>query len=368
MQYLTGINIQPQVVQRLAESIRRNRLAHAYLFYGPEGSGKEVMAFELAKALNCKDPDRVPCGCCASCNKISQLIHPDVKYIFPTAAAWKPEDLRERIRQKIKNPYAGMDLSGHTSIQIERVRDLKNEAKFTPYEADKKIYIVSHAEKMTRESSNSFLKILEEPPANLMIILITSMREMLLATIRSRCQLMYFHPLNLSEIFSVVSQYHPLSDRVKKAARLCQGNLVKVFQELDVQEDDRRDTVYAFVRALLTQDDVQLFKIIDDLARLRDKNYLLNILVLLTLWFQDILHAKLFGNQAEIVYIDYQAEIIRLSEIYASGVFEDIFECIEQAGEQIRQNVYPQLVWTVLALQIRKVLQQAKGIRELVKG
>ena len=365
MQYFSNISIQPQIIERFTESIKRKRLAHAYLFYGPEGSGKEALAFELAKAVNCLDSKVIPCNTCAVCNKVSSLNHPDVKYLFPTASNWTVDDIKERIRQKAKNPYAGIDLSGHTTIQIERVRELKTEAKFATYEAEKKGYIVSNAERMTRESANSFLKILEEPPANLLIILTTSHLDLLLDTIRSRCQLIYFHPLSFKESATVINRYHPLTAKVEKTIHLGQGNLVKIFQELETEEDDKKKLMYAYVQSLLADDDIQLFSVIDELVRSRDKNHLLNILVLIILWFQDILHIKLFGNQADVVHIDYQPKMVQFADLYPLSGFEEIIAFIEQASEHIKQNVYPQLVLTVLAFRIRMVLKQKKVTREL---
>ena len=168
------MDLQKKVKERFVKSIKNNRLAHAYLFYGLEGCGKEAFAFELAKAVNCDNENENPCNTCASCQKISQFNHPDIKFIFPTVKSWNEEDIRKRIHQKGQNVYSKINLSGHTVIQIDRIRELQKEAKYSPYEAKKKVYIITNAEQMTREGANSFLKLLEEPPDSLMIILITS--------------------------------------------------------------------------------------------------------------------------------------------------------------------------------------------------
>jgi DNA polymerase-3 subunit delta' len=367
MPYFSKLTIQPQIIERLTESIKRGRLAHAYLFYGPEGSGKEAVAFELAKAVNCRNPDSIPCNACISCNKISTINHPDVKYIFPTASQWTVDDIKERIKQKAKKPYGGIDFSGHTTIQIERVRELKTEAKFAPYEGEKKVYIVSNAERMTRESSNSFLKILEEPPANLLIILTTSNLDLLLDTIRSRCQLMYFHPLGFKEALSVVTTYYPLTPQVEKVVHLGQGNLIKIFRELETDEDDKRKLIYSYMQSLMADDDLQIFHIIDEMVRTRDKNYLLSILILIILYLQDILHIKLFGQQTDIVNIDYYTKMVQEAGLYSLSGIEEIISYLEQASEQIKQNVYPQLVLTVLAFRIKAIMKQTarqKGDRK----
>jgi DNA polymerase-3 subunit delta' len=207
LEYFSSTKIQPQVLERLRQSIINNRLAHAFLFYGPEGCGKEAIAIELAKALNCQDDKSRPCNQCTSCHKINHLNHPDIKFVFPISNSWSMEEMKERQRKKAENLYSKIDLSGHTLISIEKVRDLKNESKYAPYEAIKKVFILSDADKMTRESANSFLKLLEEPPDNLLLILITSSLKGILDTIRSRCQRIYFPQLSFEEALYVVEKY-----------------------------------------------------------------------------------------------------------------------------------------------------------------
>jgi len=229
--------------------MKTGRLAHAYLFYGPEGGGKEAIALEIAKALNCQNEMTKPCNECPSCTKINQLKHPDIKFIIPQAKSWKSEDLQKKLNLKSENPYSKIEYTGTTNISIEKIRDLKNEAKYTPYEAQKKVFILTEAEKMTREGANSFLKLLEEPPDNLSIILINNSLSTILDTIKSRCQIIYFPPLSFEEALLVVKQFQDISDVEKKIIRISQGNLKNIFEILSQDIDDKRKIVYDFLKA-----------------------------------------------------------------------------------------------------------------------
>jgi DNA polymerase-3 subunit delta' len=186
MEFFKGLTIHKKILTQLSSAFEKNKLAHAYLFYGKEGTGKEALALELAKLLNCRDERIKPCNTCISCTKINKLNHPDVKFVFPVPSKWKPEDIAKSMHAKSENIFAPLEYEGSANISIDKIRELKNETKYPPYEGNQKVYIISEADKMNRESANSFLKMLEEPPAYLTLILISSSKNAPLDTIRSR--------------------------------------------------------------------------------------------------------------------------------------------------------------------------------------
>ena len=306
MKYFQDVTIQPKILKRFAQSIIYNRLAHAYLFYGPEGCGKEAIAIEIAKALNCNDNKSRPCNSCSSCNKINQLKHPDIKFIFPISVSWSIEDINERKNLKASNPYSRIDLSGNAVISIDRVRELKNESKYAPYEAIKKVFIISDADKLTRESANSLLKLLEEPPENLLIIIITTTRDSILETIRSRCHMVYFPHLSYSEALSIVTKYRSDTEEVKRAVHIAQGNLKVIFQILENNIDEKGKLFYEYLKAIAIDNPFTLMETVDKLTKKRDKNFLMDILNLLILWFEDVMHLKTFGIESEVINLDYK--------------------------------------------------------------
>jgi DNA polymerase-3 subunit delta' len=364
VEYFKEIINQPAVKNRFIKSIANRRLAHAYLFYGPEGSGKESFALEIAKALNCQDKLSRPCNHCSSCSKITQLKHPDIKFIFPEATNWTPKDIQNKYQLKAENPYSRIELSGSTSISISKIRELKNEAKFTPYEAEKKVYIISEADKMTRESANSFLKLLEEPPDTLIIILITTSLNRLLDTIKSRCHIVYFPPLSLEEVLQILSKFRDISEQDRKIVQISQGNLKQIFDIIEQDIDEKRQMVYDFLKASATGNALKLQEAIDSMAKKRDKNFLLDILNLLILWFKDAIHLVSSGAEAQIVNIDFKEEVIRFAENYPTSDFEGIVIEIEKAIANLRQNVYSPILLTVLGIQIKKRLTRVRQSSE----
>lgn len=361
MEFLKDLDIQSAVKKRFSNGLKTGRLAHAYLFYGPEGGGKEAIAFEIAKALNCQNEVMKPCNECPSCSKINQLKHPDIKFIIPEAKSWKSEDIQKKIRLKSENPYSRIEYTGTTSISIDKIRDLKNESKYTPYEAQKKVFILTEAEKMTRESANSFLKLLEEPPDNLLIILINKSLSTILDTIKSRCQIIYFPPLSFEEALSVVKKFQDISDDEQKIIRISQGNLKNIFELLNQDIDDKRKIVYDFLKASASGSAIKIQEVVEVIAQRRDKNFLLEILNLLTLWFKDAIHLISLNDEAEIINVDFEEEIKRFAKSYMNSDFERIVAEIENAISNVRNNVYTPLILTVLGIQIREHLKRARS-------
>jgi DNA polymerase-3 subunit delta' len=360
MEYFDQQTIQPSVLKKFRQSFINKRLAHAYIFYGTEGCGKEAFALEMAMALNCSDEKFRPCHQCPSCHKISQFNHPDVKFVIPQVKSWTSKDIQKRYQLKALNPFSRIDFQGPASIGIDKIRELKNESKFTPYEAEKKIYIITEAEKMNRESANSFLKLLEEPPDNLLIILITSTIHALLDTIKSRCQAVYFPPLTLDAALAVVSNYRQLTDMDRRLVQIAQGNLKEIFDMQDRETDDKRKLVYEFLRAAARGTAKDLSASVDSIAFRKDKNFLLDILNLLILWIKDTICILAYGGETQIINIDYKDEIHRFAQSYAPSDFDSMIAEIEKSISAVKANVHMPLTLMVLGTRIHHYLRRAK--------
>jgi len=359
--FFKDLYIQTAIKERFSKIMMTGRLAHAYLFYGPEGGGKEAIALEIAKALNCQNEVAKPCNECPPCTKISKFKHPDIKFIIPEAKNWKSEDIQKKYLLKAENPYSRIEYTGTTSISIEKIRDLKNESKYTTYEAQKKVFILTEVEKMTRESANSFLKLLEEPPDNLILILINNSLSTILDTIKSRCQIIYFPPLSFEEALSVVNKYRDISDIEHKLIRISQFNLKNIFDILNHETDDKRRIVYDYLKASASGSAIKIYEVVDLITQRRDKNLLLDILNLLILWFRDAIHLISADDSAEIINVDFEDELKRFANSYPTSDFENIVIEIENAVSNVRNNVYTPLILTVLGIQIRKHLQRSRS-------
>jgi DNA polymerase-3 subunit delta' len=361
MEYFNQQIIQPSVLDKFRKSLINNRLAHAYIFYGTEGCGKEAFALEIAKALNCSDQEMRPCHRCPSCHKIAQLSHPDIKFVIPQAKTSTPKEIQKNYQKKAQNPFSRIEYQGSVSIGIDKIRELKNEAKYTPYEAEKKVYIISEAEKMNRESANSFLKLLEEPPDNLLIILITSAINALLETIRSRCQAVYFPPLTIEAALAVVAAYRDISDTDRKIVQMAQANLKEIFDLVGQETEDKRKVVYEFLKAAARGTAKDISASVDSIASRRDKNFLLDILNLLILWIKDTVSVLASGGESQIINVDFKDEIQRFAQSYAASDFEEITAEVEKAISAVKSNVHVPLLMTVLGIRIHHHLRRNKS-------
>jgi DNA polymerase-3 subunit delta' len=204
-------------LQILKRALAHGTLAHAYLFSGESGIGKKMTARGLAAAVNCHaaTPDG-GCGSCPSCRKVASGGHPDVRFL---------------------------EAEGN-EIKIDQVREAQADLSLRPFEGNKKVLIVDGAEGLNPASANAFLKTLEEPPGDALIILITAMSQSLLPTIRSRCQEIVFHLLPRQTLAAALERKRglPIEDAWFLAA-LAQGSLGRGI-EMDVAaEKALRDEV-----------------------------------------------------------------------------------------------------------------------------
>ncbi len=152
---------QQAVAGQLHHSLERGRLAHAYLFAGPRGCGKAQVARTLAQALNCAEREHDACGRCDSCRRIAEGTHPDIYWVSPESKSRR--------------------------IAVEQIREFEKAINLRPTLARVKVGAILDADCMGEEASNAFLKTLEEPPAQTVILLLSAEPQRLLPTILSRC-------------------------------------------------------------------------------------------------------------------------------------------------------------------------------------
>lgn len=199
----------------LKRALANNALAHAYLFSGESGIGKRMTAVALAAAVNCGTGGTDGgCGECPSCRRVASGGHPDVHYIVPDGE----------------------------EIKIDQIRQVQGDLALKPFEGLKKTLIVDSAERMNQASANAFLKTLEEPPGDALIILITSMPQSLLPTIRSRCQEIRFQPLPRRTLAQALMQKRALPEGdARFLAALAQGSMGRGLEMNSEQEQAERD-------------------------------------------------------------------------------------------------------------------------------
>ena len=240
----SDIIAQQSTKDRLIRSVREKRIPHAQLLHGPEGVGKLSLAIAFAQYICCKNKtDKDACGVCPSCKKYSQLAHPDLHFVFPVIkppgkntvicddylpdfrkmyienAYFSLEDWYERIGDGAKQ---GMIYSGESS-EIIRKLSLKT------YESDYKVMIIWMPELMHESCANKLLKILEEPPAFTVFLLVSNNPDTIIQTILSRTQHLKVPRLGEDEIIAALTAENPDAEaaEIRNAARVSEGSYLK---------------------------------------------------------------------------------------------------------------------------------------------
>lgn len=271
------IQYQQQAVSILQQSVANDRVAHAYLFAGPHGVGKERAAIQLAKSIFCTSSiDGDSCESCIECQRVQHQNHPDLHVIEPDG----------------------------TSVKIDQIRNLRKEFQYQAVEGKRKVYIIHAADTMTIPAANSLLKFLEEPVGDVTAILLTDKPHSILPTIRSRCQVIPFHDLPWQNIADqLIAEGIKAADakvasqivrNVEEARSLCQSEL---FAEL------RKVVIQFYKENFANKANVYLQfhnKILLD-ARYKDEYAL--FIELSILWFQDLLRL-LMEREEDIANVD----------------------------------------------------------------
>ena len=243
-------------------SLKAGKMAHAFIFEGVPGSGRKKTALALIQALFCKEMDDDACGICSSCRKVAAGNHGDIHFVEP--------------------------LPDKRDISIAQLRDLQRELALRPYEAPRKACIMEPAERMNTNSANSFLKTLEEPPGNAIIILLTENADILLPTIRSRCQLVRFAPLSAEHICQLLEKHGLESASASLIAQMADGSMQRALELDNDALNERRETLLNHITALSIDKIVTVFDASEALSGNRDET--LESLDMLLSIIRDVVH------------------------------------------------------------------------------
>ena len=324
--HLVGNQPVKQLLQRILEE---GRVPGAFLFSGVEGIGKKLFALEIAKALNCRSPRGVEaCDQCPSCLRIGVFNYPESR---------ETEDLRKIIWTN--HPDVGMVQPPSRFFHVTQMRALEREANYRPFEGKVRVLLIDDAHKLNDASSNALLKTLEEPPRTSHLILITSQRAALLATIRSRCQPVRFSPLTSDEI-----EQHLLKNKLAPAAeirllaRYANGSMARALAE-DVQTyKQQRDWVLEILSAVsLTKDREFFLRAAEQLSDARHKEDYESSLDVLEALIRDAWMLSL--GVEEIVNIDLQSRLQEIALTIDSARVNAWISQIEELREQLTVNI-----------------------------
>jgi len=363
----------------LKNILLNERIHNAYIFYGKNGVGKDAIALEFAKVLNCDNlnNEHEACNKCKSCTDIQKFQSRYVKFItaLPSSKSEIKDDnvigslstedyetYLSELEKKSQNLYYKVNIPKANNIRIDSIRQMIKEAYMTVSETKKKVFIISDCDLMNQNTANSLLKILEEPPSNTLIILTTSRLNSLLPTIIGRCQLIRFETICNEDIINYLrNQFNIIDDsEIKLLSSISQGSL-GIFQDLDIETFMKfRDNVINMLRNLITHKNISLAKSVSNIIETRDRNMAKLSLFIIILWFKDV-NSYNIRNENQIINKDLVENISLFGKKFNADVFK-IINLVEDAIRDIDSNINLELLFYNLLLRIKSCIKINKSL------
>ncbi len=276
----------PETKEKLLNAVKLNHLAHALLFHGPEGSANLTLALALASYLYCEQKSETDsCGTCGSCQRMNKLILPDLNFAFPVVASSKEDDGDEDGKEEktdllgnwrkfvLGQPYGNVHdfiyFNGFEKKQLNitkaAARKMIQTLSLMSFEGGYKIMLVWAPEYLHPSAANALLKIIEEPPAKTLFLLVTSQADQLLTTILSRTQKILVRAFTDEEVSShLVETGKCEAKAAAQIAMLADGNLREAYLLIDQVEDQTVRQLRDWFRLCATKNLKELFLLSED--------------------------------------------------------------------------------------------------------
>jgi DNA polymerase III subunit delta' len=332
-----------RLLTRVARAITHDTLPPSLLLAGPSGVGKRLAALAMAQALNCLTPvtgeamvegvfERDACGTCAACRRIARGVHPDVLAIEPGESG---------------------------TIRIEQVREVIDRAAYRPFEGRRRAVIIDEADALVIPAQHALLKTLEEPPAASVFLLVSSLPDALLPTVRSRCPRLRFGPLPAADVAAALMQRHGYEEADARAAAADAGG--SIGRALALQATDQLAAREA-ARTLLTHaargaDPTRRIGLARDLTAKKttpadERNRVGACLRSLASLLRDVELLALDGDRRALVNADLERELAGLAASFERGRATRAFVAVDRALAALDRNASPKIVadWLVLQL------------------
>lgn len=407
---------QSEVKLQLAELVQHNRLSHALLFLGKEGSGALPLAIAFAQYIVCEkingrqlavssqqlgpslfgEPEPVTeqpiskpndsCGVCMACTKAAQLVHPDIHFSYPTVtkkAGEKPiaTDFISEWRELIKlNPYLNLyDWIEHIKekensqgkITAEECNDIIRKLSLKSFESEYKILIMWMPEMLGTEG-NKLLKLIEEPPANTLFILVTENEAQVLQTIVSRCQLIKVPSLFTADIEQALISRNKTEPAIaRQVAGVSEGNYREALQLVQHAEEDWQSLLRDWLNAILKTGPVAQTKWVEEISRLgreKQKQFLRYFNHLLEVAVHERVNPRSDRpgqtgsgpSDGDRQTGDRQTELdfaIRLNKIAGIEQQQAIIEELDRATYYIERNANAKMLFHALTIKLYHIIQ-----------
>jgi DNA polymerase-3 subunit delta' len=376
---------QYEVKRRLVQTVRENRVSHAQLFFGPEGSHKLSLAIAYAQFINCRsrtfDPESPgggdACGVCPSCIKFAKLIHPDLHFIFPVATTkeverkpvsddfiktWRETLLENDFRLNLNDWYIAAGFEKKQGIiNAEDCSEILRTLSYKSYESEFKVMIIWMADRLFHAAAPKILKILEEPPDKSLFILITENPEKIISTILSRTQTIKIPRLQDEDILNeLTGKFGCLPEEAKRIVPLAEGNMTRAAKIFKNDEDELffLEKFSTWMRLCYVNDLAKTMEFVQEIGKLgreKQKNFLAYaeriIRNALLINYKNPHLASL--NQEEKVFIARFAKFITQANVLS------FTEELEKAQYHIDRNANAGILFMDLSMTITILLMTA---------
>jgi DNA polymerase-3 subunit delta' len=351
---------QSRVKHLLDNILNRERIAHAYLFSGPKGSGLLPFALRFAEQVNATETGSLPWH-----------KHPDIHVFIPMPTSSSIDELKARLEWLKEDSYALVEYVDRPDSEKDRSKnkqafysieyfrsDIRPVTRLRPFQGKKVVVIMTMVETMRKETANSFLKLLEEPSDGVMFILTTHHYEQLLPTITSRCQHIAFGQNTLQEVEHALINHEGIPEKdAKLLVRLTQGNYGKT-KTINVEEiQDSRDEVIDFLRKSFVIDASSVQNLIQSWTSKHNIEGLIQLVELMETFLRDLIVYQHGKNTDSLMHADALETIQNILKHVQEADFEQMISLLHPLKKELAQNVNPKLLFTVLALNYARLMR-----------
>ncbi len=356
--------------RKLRALVSQNRLPHAILVNGPEGSGKLAMSLAFANYVQCETPqEEEPCGTCSACIKSFKLIHPDIHYFFPISGSENTIEasLYEWRALVRTNPYLNATLWQETiekenkllNISAKECKNMVTKLSMTIYEGKRRVLLIWLPEYLGHQA-NILLKLIEEPPLNSLILLVTESVQALLPTIVSRCQTINIPAFTDEDIlFNLQKTGLKDNNLLKGITRSVEGNMQEAMTLATDQINPHSEKMIYWLRLCFTNKVEDLFTWCDQFAgEGRDTHR--QFLKFGLKYIEQILIFKMTQKEEESYNPDEWKGIKGLSKQMTIEDMDQLINLFTDHIYFIERNANPKILFTALSINIRQVLNHQK--------
>ena len=317
-----------QIIEHLQNAIGMDKVSHAYIINGPDKSGKMMLAEAFAMALQCEKHGKEACMECHSCRQALGHNQPDIIYVNHE----KPN-----------------------TISVDDIRtQVNNDIDVKPYSSEHKIYIIDEAEKMNQQAQNALLKTIEEPPAYVVILLLTTNADSFLPTINSRCITLDLKAVPNEKIKSYLMEHCQIPDyQAEVCTAFAQGNVGKAIKLASSESfNEIKNSALQLIRRLK---EIDLYEMMEAVKQISEYKLEINdYFDIMMIWYRDVLLYKATADVNHLVFRDEIYDIKKSASKSSYEGIEQILEALEKAKVRLNANVNFDLVIELLLLTIKE--------------